>query len=645
MLANCWKICLLFLLFSQLSSANIDSLEQRLRQNPDDTTRVQLYLRLTWAYKDSDPEKAQKMIEKAKLHAKKTAYTKGLADAHYYQAILFYLKGNYSEANVESEKARPLYLREKSDYGLTSLLNLLGLIQMQQAFYPEALKSFQEVYRIGEKNADLYSLSNAINNMAIIHERSGDFVASLAANMKALQLRKKIGDPVFIAESYLEIGISHYKLKNYDSSRYYLLEAKPIFEKHSSVRSLASVYNSLGTIELDKKLYGVAHHYFVKAEALLAPLDDKHLYVPVIVNLGQVQYHLGRLVEAEKTLITCKQLAEELRDYRNLAFAFQWLSRLNENQGNYKEALVYERQRLVVIDSILSEEKSQQLTELSARFETARKEKQLAEQDAQIQKQAYDLLIQQFWLTGLAAMIIVLIFVASLIFLRIRSRNKLALKQAIIQEQKRGISAVLEATEAERQHIARDLHDSLAQQLAALKIGIGRYRDKHSQESNQLDNLLELASSSAEEARSISHRLIPKTLLSLGLKAAIKELFTKSLEPAGFQFYLEADSIQIDPKTSTVLYRVVQELTNNSLKHSGGDFIVCRLKQTNDQVQLIFEDNGTGFSPDAVEHGLGMMNIRTRLQAVDGSILFFKNEDGGARAEIKISTKELVSTI
>lgn len=239
-------------------------------------------------------------------------------------------------------------------------------------------------------------------------------------------------------------------------------------------------------------------------------------------------------------------------------------------------------------------------------------------------------------------MVLLVSFGASLFIQRIRSRNKIALKHAIIEEQKRGISAVLEATEAERQHIARDLHDSLAQQLAALKIGIGRFRDEHSQQANQLDSLLELASSSAEEARSISHRLIPKTLLSLGLTAAIKELFSKCVVPSGFQYFVEAAPMQLDEKTSTVLYRVVQELANNSIKHSGGDFIVCRLKQIDGQIKLIFEDNGKGFSAETVEHGLGMMNMRTRLQAIDGSIQFSKNEDGGVRAEIKVKNNQLV---
>jgi signal transduction histidine kinase len=261
----------------------------------------------------------------------------------------------------------------------------------------------------------------------------------------------------------------------------------------------------------------------------------------------------------------------------------------------------------------------------------------LAEQDAQLQKQAYSLLQQRSYMTGLGGLILLISFAGGLIILRIRARNKIAIKQAIIQEQKRGINAVLEATEAERQHIARDLHDSLAQQLAALKIGIGRYRDQLPEDNNPLDSLLELASSSAEEARTISHRLIPKTLMSLGLTAAIRELLQKSLTPAGFQFFMEADDSTYKNKTAVAIYRVVQELVNNTLKHSGGDFVVCRLKQTDDQLLLIFEDNGRGFQPGMIETGLGMINMRTRLQAVDGQIQFLQNEDGGMRAEIRAS--------
>lgn len=81
------------------------------------------------------------------------------------------------------------------------------------------------------------------------------------------------------------------------------MEAKTLFEIKNNIRSLASVYNSLGTIGLDQKQYGVALHYFKKAEALLAPRDDKHLYVPILVNLGQAQFQLSQLIAAEKTLL------------------------------------------------------------------------------------------------------------------------------------------------------------------------------------------------------------------------------------------------------------------------------------------------------------------------------------------------------
>ncbi|GEM_PF-1711412 len=636
---------LVLMLLTQQAFGNIDSLERRLKQNPDDTTRVQLYLKLTWAYKDSDPAKAREMVLKASQFARTSGYSAGEANALYYLAILHYLEGEYDQAALTIGQAKPIYKKLKNDYGLTSLLNLLGLMQLQQSLYPEALASFQEVYRLGEKNNDLYSLSNSLNNMAMVYERTGEQKKSLQMNLKSLEVRKRIGNEQFIGESMLEIGISYFHLKQFDSSRYYLLEAKPVFEKIKSTRGLGSVYNSLGIIAIDEEQFGVAKHYLLLSEKLIEPLDDKHLFLPILVNLGIVYTQLGQYKEASAYLSRCREMSEKVHDLRNLSLALEWSSLLAEKQGNYKQAMLDERARLAANDSMLNEDKNKLLAEMNAKFETAIKEKQIASQALQIQTQENSLLRQRFWITGLFVLVMLALIAAVVFVWRIRTKNKLALKQAVIQEQKRGIQAVLEATEQERRKIARDLHDSLAQQLAALKIGLGRFRDKSTvEEAGQLDPLLELASSSAEEARNISHALLPKTLITLGLMPAITELLRKSLEPAGIGFFVDAsDTLELDENTAVVIYRVVQELTNNVLKHSGADFVVCRFKEQQGKLLLSYEDNGKGFDILKIQNGLGMMNMRTRLQALDGDLQFVANEDGGVRAEIRLSVSNLAA--
>lgn len=642
------RILLLFvtLLWQAMAWGNIDSLEAQKQQQLADTSRVQLHLKLAWAYKDNQPEKSMVEIDSAYMLAKKAHYTAGEANSWYYRAIIHYLASRYDSAHRAISKAKPIYQKTKNAYGLTSIINLQGLIELQQSRFPEALHSFQQVYKLGESSNDLYSQANALNNMAMVYERTNDPRNAVQIGFRSLEIRKKIGDPLFIGESYLEIGNAYYRLSQNDSARFYLMESLPIFNSLNAVRDIGNVYNTLGIINLSEKRYHSAKIQFEKALELLKPLEEVHLYLPIQINLGLVNYHLGNFQLSEKILQKSVLLGQEVNDHRNEIIALQWLSKTLEKQKKYAEALTAERKRSVLMDTVYSTDKMQAMAELNTKFETERKEKLIANQQLALRDKDYRLLRQRFLITGLGVLILLASIFIWMGYLRIKTRNKLALNKAIITEQQKGIQAVIEATEQERRNIARDLHDSLAQQLAALKIGLGHFREQKGQAyTDFLNPLYDLASQSAEEARNISHMLLPKTLITLGLAPAIRELLNRCFTPAGITFYIDAeDAALLDEKTNVVIYRIVQELSNNVLKHSGADFVLCRIRKQNEQFQLQFEDNGRGIDPEKVENGLGMMNIRTRLGAINGQIQLSNGEEKGLKVIIQIPLQQIALT-
>jgi signal transduction histidine kinase len=640
------KITVFFFLVASMwqvaARGNIDSLEAERRQKLADTTRVQLHLKLAWGYKDSHPEKSTAFIDSAYLLSKKAKYVAGEANSWYYRAIIHYLASRYDSAQFAIRKAKTIYQKTNNTYGLTSILNIQGLIELQQAHFPEALHSFQQVFSLGERSNDLYSMANALNNMAMVYERTNDPRNAVYNGFRSLEIRKKIGDPLFIGESYLEIGNAYFRLSKNDSARFFLLEALPIFKKLNADRNIGSVYNTLGIINLSEKRYHSAKVQFENAIEILKPLAEVHLYLPIQINLGLVNYHLGNYPLAEKLLVKSQQLGQEVKDVRNEIVALQWLSQVLEKQNKFAQALTAERRRSLLMDTTYSVDKMQAMAELNAKFETERKEKLIANQQLALRDKDYRLLRQRFLIAGLVVLVLMAIILSWMGYVRIKTRNKLALNKAVIVEQQKGIQAVIEATEQERRTIARDLHDSLAQQLAALKIGLGHFRDKNGQSHTEVLNpLYDLASQSAEEARNISHMLLPKTLITLGLAPAIRELLNRSFTPAGIAFYLDAeDAPTLDEKTNVVVYRIVQELCNNVLKHSGADLVVCRLRKNNTQFQLQFEDNGHGIDPSKIDNGLGIMNMRTRLSAIQGQIHFLAGEEQGLKVVIELPIQQ-----
>lgn len=631
-------VALFLSLYTLNGLGNTDSLLNELKKAPSDTSKINIYLKLVWLEKENNIKNTEYYLAKAIELANKTKLPKFIAHAHYYASIIDYYQSNFEQLERNTKIAREAYQKTNNEYGLISILNLVGLVQLQQAKYPEALKTFQEVYRLGEKINNLYSISNALNNIAMVYERTNSRDMALTTNYKALEIRRKIGDQAMIAESHLEIAISYYHLKNPDSAKNHLNQALAILKKHKSQRILGSVYNTFGTIHLDAKQHQNALNYFQMALNELKEVDDNHIKNAILINIVACQTNLGNFQESRQLLNAHLEKFQQEGDLRHLEMAFEEKSILAEKERKFEEALLAERMRLVYRDSLLNQERVDALTGLEVQFETEKKEKELVQKSLEFETQRNQLLKQRLWLVATATAAIIISLLGFLLFIRTRNKNKRIVQEILIQEQKRGLKSIIEATESERKKIARELHDSLAQQLAALNIGLARLQDTAGEKNEYISNLVTLAKSSSEEARNISHQLLPATLINLGLVPAVRELLEKSTKAAGFNYYLQAEDLPaISEQSSFAVYRVIQELLNNSLKHSGGDFIIVRLSQNEHEIQLIYEDNGKNFNPNKFTSGMGNLNIKSRLAVGDGKATFGRNEEGGIRASISLT--------
>ena len=191
---------------------------------------------------------------------------------------------------------------------------------------------------------------------------------------------------------------------------------------------------------------------------------------------------------------------------------------------------------------------------------------------------------------------------------------------------------IIEALEAERQSISRELHDSIGSSLAAVKLSLEELFEKSSEwpEKNK-------------ETRRISANLRPHTIDDLGILGTI-EWHSRQIEEhvKGIELVKKIDICeeQIPDRLKIIVYRILQEALNNAAKHSQADKITIRL--TIDGLELIFEieDNGCGFDPECLVNkaeslsGLGILNMQERAEICCGS--FSLNTRPGAGTRIRV---------
>ncbi len=203
------------------------------------------------------------------------------------------------------------------------------------------------------------------------------------------------------------------------------------------------------------------------------------------------------------------------------------------------------------------------------------------------------------------------------------------------------MKSMISGQEYERERIAKDLHDSLGGLLSTIRLRMDNLPSNQiidsSPEMSKIHNLVDVA---CTEIRNISHNLRPGALENLGLKEAIRDMLNRFISDDGpeiiLQHYGTADWNQIDPNVALQLYRIVQELVNNAVKHANSSEILVQLSLTDKELQVTVEDDGSGYDPLHVSLGSGLDNIQSRVNYISGEMHIDSRPDKGTSVLIVV---------
>lgn len=204
---------------------------------------------------------------------------------------------------------------------------------------------------------------------------------------------------------------------------------------------------------------------------------------------------------------------------------------------------------------------------------------------------------------------------------------------------------MLTSQEEERKRIAVDLHDDLGGRLSSLKLYMqAAARGIPEERKEGFRNTTRLLDEAISELRNILFNLSPKTLDENGLEAAIKDLAANIHKITGFPIETNIDTggIRIGRPVQYAIYRICQELINNTLKHSEATESYISLVKREDGLVFLYEDNGKGFSMEEVKAGYGLTNIKTHAQAIY-SDLTIDSSAGKGTAVTLIVPKDTIS--
>lgn len=217
--------------------------------------------------------------------------------------------------------------------------------------------------------------------------------------------------------------------------------------------------------------------------------------------------------------------------------------------------------------------------------------------------------------------------------------RKLDLQRRLTQ--KRIMNMIINTEEKERTRFSKDIHDGLGPLLSSAKLSLSALDRNYSPEQQKeiIKNTSYVIDEAINSLREISNNLSPHILKDFGLARAITQFINKSSakDSIKMNFTTNISKQRFDVNVEIIIYRVLCELINNSVKHSGGDQIFISLQHYNNKITIDYSDNGKGFNPSAVmDIGMGLSNIKSRINSIKGKVNISSEVNKGMHAVINI---------
>ena len=628
-------IACLFLLVKGLcqpGELNRDSLLRELARAKEDTGKVLLLIAVGQQFELNNPDTA----------------------AHFYKAA----------GRLSQKLNYPIgIIKYISNY--TAILNVQGKFE-------ESMRLNREGLDISRKYQLVRQTAVSLGNIASVYSYQGDNLSAASYYLQALPYFEQLKDSTSLSILYSNLAKCYQSMKLYVRAEEY--GKSSIAFAGDKPWALGYALLNTGVAITGQGRLREAMHYFDSSYRMGLHMEDDLLVESSLMNQADIYTHWGQYSRGIATLDRARRLGKKISDensvsliYRQLAWIYYRqqdlpLSRVyldsaiaaarrNRMMEDLRDAyelsvieeaaaddprqtVFYDSLRHSLDDSLFSTSIARNMEELNTRYQT---EKRQAEIEAlNKEKQIQQLSIKQhailnYLLAGSSVAIL------SIFFLSYRnSRNKQKLSQQTGQLQSQRIreleqeqqlvsyNALLKGQEEERSRMAKDLHDGVGGMLSGIKLSLSAMRGNAilSEDNARLfaQALLQLDNSMAE-LRRVAHNMMPEALVRLGLEQAIQDYCDHLNESGTIRIKCQFHGLEtrLEAANEIVVYRIVQELVNNIIRHAAASEALVQLMRNEDLLSIIIEDNGRGFDLSAVpQGGAGLGNVRSRVDYLHG---------------------------
>ncbi|MBK8786124.1 MAG: hypothetical protein IPN43_06400 [Chitinophagaceae bacterium] len=542
---------------------------------------------------------------------------------------------------------------KKNDNMLAAALVILGDTYLNAQKLKEAAEVYLRVITLTENSSNYIDLSKAYIGMYNFNKQSGDYDKAMAFITKCLTVSEKNNYKPGIAKSKYGTAAllddqSYPEKKDTFNLTFKLMnEAAALWAEVKDTAQVNRMQVGMAEALSNYGLYDTAIQLLKSKKLFLADSYNQKYAAQYYFTLGKI-YNQKAGASNEKKEIhlkaienfdSCISIAKKLNNNKYLLWGYNWISSSYAFINDYKNAYLFKKRFANLNDSLLDASYLQSMAGVQHKYEVEKKEKEIISlHSANLQKST----LNKF----LIGSTIALVLLGLLGYRNFKTKQKLHKTQIIQLEKDKqllAIDAMLKGQEEERSRLAKDLHDGLGGMLSGVKLSFVNMKENLIMDAESVTSfeksILQLDNTIAE-LRKVAHNLMPEALVKFGLKNAILDFCNSMQLSSKTKIIFEQLGTErlLSNTADLYIYRIVQELINNAIKHADADQILVQLTKTNDKVLLTVEDDGKGFNTELIRSakGIGLKNIQQRVDYLKGKIDIASQAAEGTSVNIEL---------
>lgn len=625
-----------------------DSIQQRIaqiRRMPADTAQVIRLRQLGHDLTEKDKQLSYALLKEALDKSLAIGERNTITDCYRLMGIWHSTFREYNEAMQYYRLSYQSAEENKNLFLMAGVLYNMGNIKYWKSEYDSSIYFYQQSQQLFEA-PDFLEKANIKQNK--LDQRLSELYSNLSMVFSSVKNLKKadeyIDKAITITQKYpsriAQENLAEFmmqKADNYDDNNEtekalrLRLQYLPVLEEKHFKYTLAGAYQGIAKDYLQLGQDDSAALFAQKHSVLATELNqDIYLANTHLLQAG-IAFRKKDYASADEHAQLAKPYYEKTEDIHEQSEFYALMKDIAYARGRFAEAYGYFEKYDQVKDSLQSSKRAIAFSEMEMRYETEKKATQIRLQQSQLkQKNLFNYIL----MGGAVALLVIL----ALSYRNYNSRKKIQqqrISELETEKQLLATQSLLQGQEDERSRLAKDLHDGLGGLLSGVKLQLGAMKGNLLMtESNSMvfERALDKLDESIREMRRVAHNMMPEALLKLGLKQAVSDYCEGLSHQQPFTINCELLGLdeRMDNTVEVVLYRIVQELVNNAVKHSGAsDIFVQVMRQDENRVSVTVEDNGKGFDMGKAGslQSAGIRNIRSRVNYLKGT-MDIKTEPG-----------------